>query len=141
VAVVDASVLVDALVSAGRPGELARAELRGRSALEVPAIFAVEATSALRGLVRGGSLSILRAATALEQIRTVRTIQYPFEPFAHRVWELRDNLTVYDAWYVALAEWLAVELVTADERLAGASGPHCAVRYPGGGQDYPGPPS
>jgi hypothetical protein len=72
VAVVEASVLVDALVNAGRPGELARAELRGRTVLEVPAIFAAEATSALRGLVRCGSLSTLRAATALEQIRTVR---------------------------------------------------------------------
>ena len=71
-AVVDASVLVDALVSAGRPGELARAELRDRSVLEVPAIFAAEATSALRGLVRGGCLSTLRAATGLEQVRTVR---------------------------------------------------------------------
>jgi predicted nucleic acid-binding protein len=138
VAVVDASVFVDALVGAGRPGEVARAELRGGTVLEVPAIFAAEATSALRGLVRGGFLSILRAATALEQIRTVRTIQYPFEPFAHRVWELRDNLTVCDAWYVALAEWLGVEFVTADERLAGASGLRCAVRHPGVGQDNAG---
>jgi predicted nucleic acid-binding protein len=140
-AVVDASVLVDALVSAGRPGELARAELGGRSVLEVPAIFAAEATSALRGLVRGGSPSTLRAATAVEQIRTVRTIQYPFEPSAYRVWELRDDLTVYDAWYVALAEWLGVEFVTADERLARASGLHCAVRQAGGGQGYPEPSS
>ena len=138
-AVVDASVLVDALVSAGRPGELARAELRGRTVLQVPAIFAAEATSALRGLVRGGALSTLRAATALEQIRTVRTIQYPFEPFAHRVWELHDNLTVYDAWYVALAERLGVEFVTADELLAGASSPRCAIRHLGGGKDDPGP--
>ena len=138
-AVGDASVFVDALVSAGRPGEVARTELRGGSVLEVPAIFGAEATSALRGLVRGGSLSTLRAATALEQIRTVRTIQYPFEPFAHRVWELRGNLTVYNAWYVALAEWLGVEFVTADERLAGSSGLRCAVRHLGGSQDYPGP--
>ena len=137
-AVEDASVLVDARVNAGWPGELARAELRGRTVLEVPAIFAAEATSALRGLVRGGSLSTLRAATAPEQIRTVKTIQYPFEPFAHRVWELRDNLTVYDAWYVALAEWLGVEFITADERLAGASGLRCAVRHLGGGQGDPG---
>lgn len=137
-AVVDASVLVDALVSAGRPGELARAELRGRTVLKVPAIFAAEATSALRGLVRGGSLSTLCAAMAVEQIRTVRTIQYPFEPFAYRVWELRHNLTVHDAWHVALAEWLGVEFVTADERLAGASGLRCSVRPPRGGWDDPG---
>jgi hypothetical protein len=53
---------------------------------------------------------------------------------AHRVWELRDNLTVYEAWSVALAEWLGVEFVTADERLVGSSGLRCAVRHPGGGQ-------
>ena len=81
----------------------------------------------------GVVFSTLRAATALEQIRTVRTIQYPFEPFAHRVWELRDKLTFHDAWHVALAEWLGVEFVTADERLAGAPGLRCAVRHPGGG--------
>jgi len=57
------------------------------------------------------------------------------------VWELRDNLTVYEAWSVALAEWLGVEFVTADERLAGSSGLRCAVRHPGGVWDDPGPSS
>lgn len=128
VSVLDASVLVDALVSAGPPGRLARAELRDRTVLEVPAIFAAEATAALRGLVLRGELSPNRAATALQQVRTTRTIPYPFEPFTARVWELRESLTVYDAWYVALAEWLGTELVTADDRLASAPGPHCPVR-------------
>jgi len=68
---------------------------------------------------------------ALEQIRMTRTIQYPFEPFSHRVWELRTNLTVYDAWYVAVAEWLETDLVTADKRLANAAGPRCPIRRPG----------
>jgi hypothetical protein len=59
--------------------------------------------------------------TAREQVRVTRTIQYPFEPFSDRVWELRGNLTVYDAWHVALAvydawhvalaEWLQTDLV------------------------------
>ena len=128
VTVVDASVFVDALVSSGLPGQLARDELRGRTVLEVPAIFGAEVTSALRMLVLRGELTPLRAAAAREQIRTARTIQYPFEPFSDRVWELRANLTVYDAWYVALAEWLGTDLVTADEHLANASGPRCAVR-------------
>jgi predicted nucleic acid-binding protein len=128
VTVVDASVFVDALVSSGLHGELARDELRGQTVLEVPAIFGAEVTSALRMLVLRGELSPLRAATAREQVRTVRTIQYPFEPFSHRVWQLRANLTVYDAWYVALAEWLGTDLVTADQRLANASGLRCAVR-------------
>jgi predicted nucleic acid-binding protein len=131
VSVLDPSVLVDALVSVGPPGELARAELRDRAVLEVPAIFTAETTSALRGLVLRGELSPVRAATALEQVRTTRTIPYPFEPFAGRVWELRENLTVYDAWYVALAEWLGTELITADGRLASAVGPRCPVRHVG----------
>lgn len=128
---VDACVLVDALVSAGSPGELARAELRDRMALEVPAIFAAEAASALRGLVLRGQLSPGRASAALGQVLALRTVQFPFEPFAERVWELRANLTVYDAWYVALAEWLGTDLVTADERLATASGPRCVMRRVG----------
>jgi predicted nucleic acid-binding protein len=128
VTVIDASVFVDALVAVGPPGQLAREELRGRLVLEVPAIFGAEVTSALRMLVLRGELSPVRAATAREQVRATRTIQYPFEPFSDRVWELRANLTVYDAWYVALAEWLGTDLVTADERLAKASGPRCTVR-------------
>jgi predicted nucleic acid-binding protein len=52
-------------------------------------------------------------------------------PFSARVWALKDTLPVYDAWYVALAEWLGTELVTADTRLAGAPGPRCPVRLPG----------
>jgi predicted nucleic acid-binding protein len=127
--VLDASVVVDALVVAGRPGELGRAELRKLSELQVPGIFTAEVTSGLRGLVRRGALSPIRAATALSEILSVKTLSYPFEPFARRAWELRDNLTVYGAWYVTLAERLETELVTADRRLADARGPRCPVRY------------
>ncbi len=127
--VTDASVFVDALVGVGVHGELARAYLRGVAVLEVPAIFGAEATSAMRMLVLRGELNSIRAAAAIEQVRTVRTVQFPFEPFSRRVWELRSNLTVYDGWYVALAEWLGTELVTADQRLANAAGPRCPIRH------------
>lgn len=127
--VYDSSVYVDALVATGAPGTAARSALRDRTVLEVPAIFSAEAVSALRALVSRAELSPIRAATALEQVRTTRTIQYPFEPFAKRAWELRDNLTVYDAWYVALAERLGTDLVTADDRLVRATGPRCPVRH------------
>ncbi len=130
--VIDASVAVDALVGVGAHGEHAREELRGRSTLEVPAIFGAEAASALRGLVGRGELSSIRAVAALDQLRRVRTVQYPFELFAKRAWELRNNLTIYDAWYVALAEWLGQDLVTADVAMANASGPRCLIRGPGG---------
>ena len=122
---------VDALVVAGPAGDAARAELRFTQTLEVPAIFGAEAASALRALVTRGQLDAGRAAAALEQIRSVRANRYPFEPFARRAWQLRDNLTVYDAWYVALAEWLGTELVTADTALQTAPGPTCAIRRPG----------
>jgi predicted nucleic acid-binding protein len=127
--VLDASVVVDALVVAGRPGDLGRAELRRLNELQVPAIFTAEVTSVLRGLVHRTALDPIRAATALTEILSMKTLSYPFEPFARRVWELRDNMTVYDAWYVALAERLETELVTADKRLADARGPRCPVRY------------
>lgn len=126
--VLDASVVVDALAVAGPAGDLARDELRGLSELQVPAIFAAEVTSALRGLVARRALSSIRAADALDRVLTMRITNYPFEPFARRIWELRDAMTVYDAWYVALAECLGTELVTADRRLAAAPGPRCQVR-------------
>ena len=82
-------------------------------------------------MVLRGQLSPILALDALEEMRSIRSIRYAFEPFMDRIWELRNNLSVYDAWYVALAEWLATDLVTADERLANAPGPRCVVRYVG----------
>ena len=129
--------LVDALAVAGPAGDAAREELRSAQTLEVPVIFGAEAASALRALVSRGQLDADRAAAALEQICSVRANRYPFEPFARRAWQLRDNLTVYDAWYIALAEWLDTELVTADTELVtadtalqSAPGPTCAIRRP-----------
>jgi len=106
VAVYDSSIYVDALVDVGDWGSEARAELHRCAVLEVPSIFAAEVVSALRALVIRSELSLIRAMAAVEQVRETRTIEYPFEPFVRRAWELRDNQTVYDAWYVALAEWL-----------------------------------
>lgn len=126
--VLAASVVVDALVAAGPAGDLGRIEMRKLGELQVPAIFTAEVTSALRRLVHARALSPIRAASALTQILSVRTLSYPFEPFARRVWELRNTVTVYDAWYVALAERLETELVTSDKRVAEANGPRCPIR-------------
>lgn len=125
--VFDASVLVDALVVAGTAGDDAREVLRDRSLLHVPSIFAADVTSAIRSMRARGEVSTGLAHGAVSKIKIVRTVQYPFEPFLDRVWELRENLTVYDGWYVALAESLDTSLVTADRRLAQASGPRCPV--------------
>lgn len=134
--------LVDALLVAGAAGDDAREVLRNRSVLHVPSIFAAEATSAIRSMRARGAVNPGQARGAVSKIKVVQTVQYPFEPFLDRVWELRDNLTVYDAWYVALAESLDTRLVTADLRLAQASGPRCPVvevaRF---AADLPGPPA
>lgn len=91
-----------------------------------PAIFPAEVLSAIRGLVRSGHLPAHRAETARRRLAGSRVVLHPFAPFADRVWQLRDNLTVYDAWYAALAERLETRLVTTDTRLASATGPTCA---------------
>ncbi|MHB8719178.1 MAG: type II toxin-antitoxin system VapC family toxin [Candidatus Dormibacteria bacterium] len=126
--VVDASVFVDAVVGEGSRADSATRELDRHAVLQVPYIFAAEVTAALRGLVLRRTLSPAHATAALERVRRAATLQYPFEPFAPRVWELRHAVSVYDAWYVALAEGLGTELVTADRRLARSRGIRCPVR-------------
>lgn len=121
---------VDAIVR-GSSGAAARAMLREQAALSVPAIFPAEVTSAVRALALRGAVSPGRARAAVSSVASVRAELYPFAPFLARVWELRENLTVYDAWYVALAETLGTTLLTADLRLASATGPRCPVRHVG----------
>ena len=88
--VLDASVVVGALVVVGAAADMARNELRGLSEFQVPAIFTAEVTSALRGLVRREALSPVRAGDTLTAVLTLRITSYPFEPFVRHVWELRD---------------------------------------------------
>lgn len=119
--------MVDALVGVGPQGDAAREALRGLDLLQVPAVFLAEVTSALRTLVLAGAVAPERARVAAEQAGGVRTQEHPFAPHLQRVWALRDNLTPYDAWYVALAEAIEEPLVTADARLARAPGLRCEV--------------
>lgn len=125
--VVDASALVDALVGIGPHGASAREELRGLDLLQVPGVFLAEVISALRTMVLAGDLAPGPARVAAIQAGDVRTQEHSFTPFLHRIWELRNNLTPYDAWYVAVAEALEEPLVTADGRLAHSPGLRCEV--------------
>ncbi len=128
--VLDASVIVDAMVVAGPAGDRARDLVAGEPWLHLPSMAGAEVTSALRSMVRRGTLSIGVARAAVVRASRLRARRYPFEPFLARVWDLRENLTVYDAWYVALAESLDSPLVTADDRLRRAHGPRCPVLDP-----------
>jgi len=130
--VVDASAVVAALVDGGSTGAWAASELGG-GPLAAPHLMPVEATNILRRAVLTGDLSADTAALAHDDLVQLRIELFPYEPFAPRVWELRANVTAYDAWYVALAEVLGGPLVTLDLRLARAPGPRCDFRLPSSG--------
>jgi predicted nucleic acid-binding protein len=126
VLVVDASVLATALADDAGDGDRARARLRGE-ALAAPDLVDLEVASVLRGRLAGGHISPRRAELALADLVALRLERVASLRLIRRCWELRDNLTVCDAAYVALAEALAVPMLTADARLARATGPGCPI--------------
>ncbi len=128
-AVVDASVLAGALTDYGREGRWCKQALE-KTDIAVPELAPAEATNILRRLELSRSISRLEATAAHRDLLRLAVERYPFTPFAGRVWELRFNLTTYDAWYVALAEALDWPLVTLDRRLSRATGPLCEVIVP-----------
>ena len=128
--VVDASVLIRALaVDSGPDGQWAEAVIAG-GPLHAPELVYAEVTNALRKLERAKDITTADAIAAHEDLMDLNLELFSFQPFAERVWELRRNLTSYDAWYVAVAEGLGLPLATLDERLAKASGPTCEFLMP-----------
>jgi predicted nucleic acid-binding protein len=119
--VVDAAAVVDALT-----GLEDTEELRGRLAFEelnAPTVLDYEVLSCLRGLTRGKLLSVARAEDLLTDFADLSVRRWPFaDALRRRVFQLRDNVSAYDAAYVALAEALDCPLVTRDARLARSSG-------------------
>jgi len=126
VLVVDASVVAVALLDDGSDGDSVRRRLAGEG-LAAPALIDLEVVSVWRGLARAGHLDTRRVGLALDDLRDLPIQRVEHTAFLARFWELRDNLTVYDAAYVVLAEALQVPLLTGDRRLAKAPGPRCAI--------------
>ncbi len=124
--VIDASVLAVALVDDGPDGDQVRDRLRGE-ALAAPSLVDLEVVSAWRGLARGGHIDPRRARLALADLQAIPVQRVDHTALVERCWELRDNLTIYDAAYVALAEALQVTLLTGDQRIARAPGPRCPI--------------
>jgi len=127
VIVVDACVLASALGDDGLDGDQARSRLAGED-LAAPELIDLEVSSVLRRLVPTGKLPARRAELALADLVALPLRRVPQRPLLWRCWALRDNLTTYDAAYVALAEMLGVTLVTADASLSKASGLGCEVQ-------------
>jgi predicted nucleic acid-binding protein len=126
VLVVDASVLVVALADDGADGDQARARLRGEH-LALPELADLEVAAVLRRQLRAGTIDARRAGLALDDLAALPAQRAPHRPLLARCWELRDNLTVYDAAYIALAEAMQATLLTGDQRLAQAPGPRCRI--------------
>lgn len=124
--VIDASVLAVALLDDGQDGDTVRDRLRGEQ-LAAPALIDLEVASVWRGLARGGHLDPRRVRLALDDLQELPLQRVEHTSLLWRCWELRDNLTVYDAAYVALAEALQAPLLTGDRRLARSSGPRCTI--------------
>ena len=124
--VVDASVLAVALADDGPDGDAARARLRGET-LAAPELVDLEVASVLRRQNRAGMLDDRRAELAIIDLGALPMVRASHLALLRRCWELRDNVTTYDAAYVALAEALDATLLTGDRRLAHAAGPTCTI--------------
>ncbi|MFZ5871674.1 MAG: type II toxin-antitoxin system VapC family toxin [Actinomycetota bacterium] len=124
-AVVDASALV-AFYAADDPRRaMITARLAAGDTLFAPAHLDTEIVSALRGLSRPSPRLQAAVPRALGHLAAFPIRRMPLAPLLQRIWELRDNLTAYDAAYVALAERLNGPLITCDGKFSGASGPRC----------------
>jgi predicted nucleic acid-binding protein len=124
--VLDASVAVSALTAPGSP---AADLLSGDDAVfQVPSLFDAEVLSALRGLVRGGKFDGAAAAELIPDLMVLPVDRWHMSPLLPRMWELRENLTAYDAAYVALAELTGAVLVTGDERITALPGARCDIQ-------------
>lgn len=118
--VVDASAVVDLLL-ANAAGARVAEHVEGH-ALLAPELLDAEVIAALKGLERGGALSSHRAAEAVSDLLALPVRRWPLRVLVDDVWSLRDQLSTYDAFYVALARAAACPVLTADARWARAGG-------------------
>lgn len=119
--VVDTSAVVEALVAVDPPRGLIE-RLAEDGDLHVPHLIDIEVVHTLRRLTALGDLSEARAEDARTDFRELRMVRYPHIGLSDRIWALRHNVTAYDGAYIALAEALAVPLITCDGHLAQAPG-------------------
>ncbi len=120
--VLDASALVELLLDTPTGRAVATRIADPALGLHVPHLADVEVAQALRRYAKDGELDAASAAVALEDLRSLDLQRHAHEPLLDRIWELRHNLSAYDAVYLALAEVLDSVLLTCDGRLARAPG-------------------
>lgn len=125
--VIDASAALEMLLQTPAAEKIAARVLQRGETLHAPHLIDVEIAQVLRRYTLSGQVATKRCRDALDDWQAFRVHRYPHEPLMTRIWELRDNLTAYDAAYVALAEALEAPLLTRDARIAKAPGHRAQV--------------
>jgi predicted nucleic acid-binding protein len=125
--VIDASVMLEVLLATPGGRRLEARLLSATESLHAPCLLDVEVAQVLRRYAAAGDLDPARGLEALLDLSDFPLRRYSHEMFLPRIWELRQNVTAYDAAYLALAEVLKAPLLTRDRRLAGAPGHRARV--------------
>jgi predicted nucleic acid-binding protein len=126
VIVLDASAAIDWLLQTTAGQRIEKRIYSRNESLAAPHLLDLEVTQVFRRLVRDAAISARRAEEAIDDLIDLQIARYPHYLFLQRIWQLRHNLSAYDAMYVGLAESLRATLITRDQRLGSASG-HAAV--------------
>ena len=125
--VVDASAVLETLLRTPAAAAVEGRLFDSRQTLHAPHLIDVEVAQVVRRYAAAGELDAERGREALADLADFPLLRYPHDLLLQRIWELRNNLTAYDAAYVALAEVLGAPLLTRDRRLAAAPGHHAQV--------------
>ena len=125
--VLDASGAVEFLLNTAAGNKLAARLTDEAELVHAPHLIDLEIVQVLRRYTRLGTLDARMAMLALDRWRSLDVQRYSHEPFLDRIWQLRHNVTAYDAIYIALAEALSTVLFTGDRRLVGAPGVTVAI--------------
>ncbi len=125
--IIDASALLEALLRTPVAKALEDRLFDRRETLHAPHLLDIEVAQVIRRYAASGEISSERGRVALADLTGFPIHRYPHDFLLPRIWDLRNNLTAYDAAYIALAEALDAPLLTRDQRLAAAPGHHARV--------------
>jgi predicted nucleic acid-binding protein len=125
--VVDASAVLEALLRTPAARAVEARMFEPSQTLHAPHLLDVEVAQVVRRYAANGEIDVQRGRMALDDLVDLPLHRYSHDFLLPRVWELRNNITAYDAMYVALAELLDAPLITRDKRLAASAGHHARI--------------